>query len=301
MSKELEALVVTEGEAELVGFFKQDSPEWHAARLELVGSSDVAAILGLSSYKSAFTLWHEKRGLIAPRPVSPAQQLKFDYGHYMEPFVAQQFEKAHPSYDVRLHVGTWRHQVRTWQGCNPDAFVGEPGDSVHVPLELKTFPSLGDWQDGPPPGYVAQLLWQADVVGAAGGWIAGYANLSGDYVEYWFDADPFTAAAVRARVKEFLDADEPPEIDGSLGTYETIRRLNPSLVRGKEEEIPADIAERYLAAAADAKAADSELNKWKGHLLAHMGTAQYALYDGRKIASRVAGRGEDPVPYLKEA
>jgi hypothetical protein len=291
------------GEAVLAGRFVQDSDEWHAFRAEVIGSSDVASVLGVG-FKSAYTLWHEKRGLILPRPVDAKMQRKFDYGHHMEPFIVRLFNQEHPELVARIEDGSWYNSARAWQGCNPDALIwaggGEAGGGVIGLAELKTFPSLADWLDGPPPGYVAQLLWQVDTFGLPGGWLAGYANLSGDYVDYYYEADPFTAGAVRQKVRDFFNSDEPPEIDGSLGTYETIRRLNPSLERGVEADIPADIAERYLAAAADYKAADSELNKWKGHLLAHMGTAQYAVYEGKKIASRVAGRGEDPVPYLKE-
>lgn len=291
------------GEAILDGIYEQDSPEWHEFRAGVIGSSDVASVLGVG-FKSAYTLWHEKRGLVQPAPVSAKMQRKYDYGHHMEPFIVRQFNAEHAGDDLlaQLERGSWRHSERTWQGCNPDALVwaggGVRGGGVVGLAELKTFPSLSDWWDGPPQGYVEQLLWQVDTFGLPGGWLAGYANLSGDYVDYYYEADPFTAGAVRAKVRAFFDAEEPPEIDGSLGTYETIRRLNPSLTRGEEVEIVQDVAEAYLAAAAAGKAAEAELNKWKGHLLAHMGTAQYALYDGRKIASRVAQK--DSVPYLKE-
>jgi YqaJ-like viral recombinase domain len=291
---------VIEGTAELVGTYVQDSPEWHAFRASVVGSSDVASILGVG-FKSAYTLWHEKRGLIEPLPPSEKMRRKFAYGHHMEPFIAGLFVEGHPGWHVETGVGSWRHIERTWQGCNPDALVAESKDEPLVPLEMKTFPSLADWQEGPPPGYVAQLLWQADTFGAPGGWLAGYANMSGDYVEHWFDADAFAAAAVRSKVREFLDGDEPPEIDGSEDTYLTLRRLNPSIPDPKAEvDIPQDVAEQYLEAAAQYKFADSELLRWKGHLLAHMGTAKFAVYDGRKIASRVASK-PGAVPYLKEA
>jgi putative phage-type endonuclease len=296
----------TAGMAEYVGTFPQDSPEWHAARLELIGSSDIAAILGLSSYKSAFTLWHEKAGLVEPTKPDEKMQRKYDYGHHMEPFVAGIFQKKHPELFVQK-TGTWRNSVNPWQGCNPDRLVSlsdSPAHklSPHSLLELKTFPSLADWDYGPPLGYVAQLQWQMDTFGFRSGMLAGYANLSGDYVEYEIELDPFEADAVRAKAWEFAQSiteGVPPEIDGSEGTYQTLRRLNPSLVRGTDVEIPEEIAEQYLEATKYAKWAESDLNKWKGHLLAHMGTAQYALYDGKKIASRVGVK--DSVPYLKEA
>lgn len=283
------------GEAVLAGTWEHDTPEWHAFRAGVIGSSDVATVLGLG-FKSAYTLWHEKRGLVAPAEPDARLRRKFAYGHHMEPFVAGIFESEHP--DLALAVtGSWTHSARTWQGCNPDRLVLEGGAAASV-LELKTFPSLADWEGGPPQGYVAQLLWQVDTFGFEGGWLAGYANLSGDYVEHYFEANPFAAQATRETVKAFFDSEVPPPIDGSASTYATIRKLNPSIERGLEVAVPDEIAEAYLEAAATYKAADSGLTKWKGHLLAHMGTAQYGTYQGKKIASRVAVR--DGVPYLKE-
>jgi hypothetical protein len=244
--------------------------------------------------------------LVEPRVPDERWQNKLDYGHHMEPFVAGKFMKANPEYLLQ-ETGSWRSVRNPWQGCNPDRLVHLSLDRGEIPtanavVELKTFPSLSDWADGPTPGYVAQLFWQLDVFGFQRGWIAGYANLSGDYVQYEFEPDPFMADAVRAKARAFADSiteGTPPEIDGSDGTYQTVRRLNPSITPKEEAVIPDEIAERYLEAAKSAKASESELFKWKGHLLAHMGTAQYALYEGKKIASRIGVK--DGVPYLKEA
>lgn len=321
--------LITLGTAEYVGTFKQGSPEWHGFRAEVIGSSDIASILGLSSFKSAYTLWHEKAGLIEPKAVDERTQNKFDYGHFMEPFVARKFMDKNPEYLLQ-ETGSWRSSLHPWQGCNPDRLVhliDTPADlpAAHSVVELKTFPSLADWADGPTPGYIAQLKWQLDVFGFPMGWVSGYANLSGDYVQYPFELDPFEADAVRAKAWGFqqtvdeakqvlMDAlafgweeeqvrailqELAPDIDGSDNTYQTLRRLNPSLTPKAEVVIPDEIAEQYLEAAKSAKASESELNRWKGHLLAHMGTAQYAMYDGKKIASRVAVK--ESVPYLKEA
>lgn len=297
----------TLGNAEYAGTFEQGSPEWHGFRAEVIGSSDIASILGLSSFKSAYTLWHEKAGLIEPKAVDERTQNKFDYGHFMEPFVAREFMKSNPEYLLQ-ETGSWRSTVHPWMGCNPDRLVHLSADHGEIPtanavVELKTFPSLADWADGPAPGYVAQLKWQLDVFGFPRGWVAGYANLSGDYVQYEFELDPFEADAVRAKARAFADSiteGSAPDIDGSESTYQTLRRLNPSIPDPKAEAvIPDDIAEQYLEAANNAKASESELLKWKGHLLAFMGTAKFAVYDGKKIASRVAVK--DNPAYLKEA
>lgn len=284
------------GEGVLAGMWEHDTPEWHAFRAGVIGSSDVATVLGLG-FKSAYTLWHEKRGLVEPEQPDPKLKRKWAYGHHMEPFVSALFEAEHPELAAAI-TGSWTHSARTWQGCNPDRLVLDGGEVVGV-LELKTFPSLSDWQDGPPPGYVAQLLWQVDTLGLPGGWLAGYANLSGDYLEYYFPANKFGAEATRDAVKDFFDSEVPPEIDGTESTYQTIRKMNPSITRGQEAVIPADIAEAYLEAREAVKAAEAENNRWKGHMLAHMGTAQWAIYGDRKIASRYAARA-GAVPSLKE-
>lgn len=321
----------TIGAAEYVGNFKQGSEEWHAARESGIGSSDIASILGLSSFKSAYTLWHEKVGLVQPATPDERWQRKLDYGHHMEPFVAGIFAKKHPELFVQ-QTGSWRNLDRPWQLANPDRLLSlsdSPADELtaHSVVELKTFPTLSDWEEGPTPGYLAQLKWQLDVFGFRAGWIAGYANMSGDFVDYQFELDPFEADAVRAKAHMFwLSVGEArilldevgwtdggvdsirdvlqelaPEIDGSEGTYYTIRQLNPSIPDPKAEaEIPEEIAEQYLAACEHFKWHEADLLKWKGHLLAHMGTAKFAVYDGKKIASRVAPRA-GAVPYLKEA
>ncbi|MBT8161044.1 MULTISPECIES: lambda-exonuclease family protein [Arthrobacter] len=295
------------GNAEYVGTFEQDSPEWHAQRGEVIGSSDIASILGLSHFKSAYTLWHEKAGLIEPKTPDERWQNKLDYGHFMEPFVASKFMQKNPEYSLQ-ETGSWRSTLHPWQGCNPDRLVhlvDTPSEvpTAHSVVELKTFPSLADWADGPSAGYIAQLKWQLDVFGFPMGWVAGYANLSGDYVQYPFELDPFEADAVRAKARAFADSiteGVAPDIDGSDSTYQTLRRLNPSIPDPKAEAvIPDEIAEQYLEAANNAKVSESELLKAKGHLLAFMGTAKFAVYDGKKIASRVAIK--DGVPYLKEA
>jgi putative phage-type endonuclease len=288
-------------DAELIGKFRHDSDEWHAARSEFVGASEAGIALGLSHWKSAYTLKAEKLGLVEPKEPDVKMKRKLAYGHHMEPFVAAEFAGNHPGLAV-METGTWRNKHRPWQGCNPDRLLALEGcaDELipHSVLELKTFPYLEDWSEGIPPLYRVQVLWQLDTFGYKRGYIAAYANMTGDYVEYEVEVDPFEMECIRDQVWEWASSDELPEIDGSVDTYETIRRLNPSIIRGKEVHIEPEIAYAYCKANVDLKSAEREANKWKGHLLAHMGTAQFALYGGKKIASRVAVK--DGVPYLKE-
>lgn len=292
------------GRAELIGVFEDGSPEWHAARREHIGASDVPIILGLSTYKSAFTLWHEKAGLIEPAPVSEEQQRKRDYGHYMEPYVAGLFEAAHPELGGLVGTGTWRNRERPWQGCNPDRLLyADPADTTFTSLvQLKTANFLTDWEQEVPPAYMAQVKWELDTFGFDHGWLAAYFNVSGHYRDYRIDLDPFEADATRQRIRAFAESitdGDAPDIDESADTYATVRRLNPSLDRGKEVVIDEEVGYKYLTAVSAAKYSEGQLNKWRGHMLAHMGTAQYAaMPNGKRIAVRIA-KGDNP-PYIQE-
>ena len=44
-----------------------DRSEWLALRGDGIGGSDAAAVVGVGAYKSPYTLWAEKTGLIGPQ------------------------------------------------------------------------------------------------------------------------------------------------------------------------------------------------------------------------------------------
>ncbi|MCI0719887.1 MAG: YqaJ viral recombinase family protein, partial [Acidobacteria bacterium] len=62
---------------------------WLAERRKGIGSSDAAAILGVHPYKSAYTVWAEKTGLI----VEDTEQIGEAalWGNVLEPVIAQQY------------------------------------------------------------------------------------------------------------------------------------------------------------------------------------------------------------------
>ena len=48
----------------VLGWFEPGTSDWHAARANGIGGSEIAAVLGLSPYESRFSLWHRKKGLL---------------------------------------------------------------------------------------------------------------------------------------------------------------------------------------------------------------------------------------------
>ena len=54
--------------ADLVTTAAAGTPEWHASRTRALGGSEIAAVVGLSPWQSAFGLWHLKRGTCHRHP-----------------------------------------------------------------------------------------------------------------------------------------------------------------------------------------------------------------------------------------
>ncbi len=63
---------------------------FHADRLTGIGGSDLAAILGLSKWRSPYQVWLEKTGRSQPQ----AATLAMRYGIHNEGFVAKEYEAA---------------------------------------------------------------------------------------------------------------------------------------------------------------------------------------------------------------
>jgi len=67
------------------------SPEWHAARAQGIGGSDIAAICELSKFATPLDVWKVKTGRAEPQPESPAME----WGHRLESAVLGKFADNH--------------------------------------------------------------------------------------------------------------------------------------------------------------------------------------------------------------
>lgn len=277
-----------------VGTFEHDSPEWHAARAQGIGASEVAAVLGLSPWESYFSLWHRKAGLIGPQPVNDEMR----WGHYLEPAIAARFADEHPELRVQ-RTGTWRAKAMPFQIANPDrlayARVGVSSSRFayggrRVPVEIKWSPNGDGWgkagTDEIPIYYRCQIMWQLDVLGAPYGYVA--ALVGSEYREYVVDYDLTDALLMRNAAEEFmnsLERGEAPDIDATGHTYQVLRELHPD-IEDRDAQISDDVALMWPMEKANAERAAAAEQLWKNKLLAEMGTARYATYDGQRIARR---------------
>lgn len=256
--------------------------QWLVERRKGIGSSDIAAIMGVSSYESPFSLWHRKFGDLGDQPDNDQMR----WGRRLEEAIAQEYAYQHPETTV-TKAGLWRNNERPWQMCSPDRFVyfGEPTLAV---LEVKTDGSYEHWgRDGSdeiPVHYRAQVLWQLDTLGLEKAIVA--VLISGHtYREYELHYDAGDAAFLRKAAEAFIQRKEPPPIDDSVATTDALRIVIP-LLDDEDVKIPKTLAADYERAVRSYNAAERRKILATNRIRRAIGGHKRAVYDGRTMAVR---------------
>lgn len=121
------------------------------ARSTGIGGSDVAAILGLSKWKTPLQVYMEKRGELAPQPDNPAMR----WGRYLEPIVRQAYSDE-TGRAVLVPESMLRHPRHDWMIANIDGFTEDCRG-----FEAKTARSADGWgepgSDQIPQAYLLQV------------------------------------------------------------------------------------------------------------------------------------------------
>jgi putative phage-type endonuclease len=316
------------GTATLVGRYEDGSPEWHEARARVIGGSEVGSIMQVNSFESRYVCWYRKAGFLQREEVA---NTLFEWGHRLEPVVAEKFADSHPEYDVQVS-GSWVHRERPWHGANPDrllapVYVTDDGEVIvgepEAVLEIKTSMSGYGWEnDMCPIKYVIQLRWYLECFGFEYGYLAVLASL-GDYREYLVPRDPnkpvvsmqtgkeeWYSAGGTEMLKAALDfylslpgqltpEGVPPEIDGGTDTYELIRERHPDILNS-DVEITRDLAIGLKLALEAEKEAVANAQRMKSLMLETMGKARRAVIptdDPKKptvVARRQSKQGGKP-------
>lgn len=286
----------------LIGQWESNSPEWYAARAQRMGGSRVAALLGLSPWESPFSVWCQMAGLVEPDKQNKEQAR----GHYLESGIADWFADQHPEFEVRK-TGTFVHVDRDYQLTNPDRLLlGMPGHfdepGVRAGLEIKTDADASGWgkpgTDEIPIYYRPQVQWYMDVLGLTR-WYVVVLDGRLTFREYVVDYDADDCAWMRDKVEDFLGSlfwREMPDLDAHPATYATVRKLHPEIDRDTAYVADLDLAVEYINATTGLKEAQEREQEARSRLMAAMGSAHRAFYDGHRIARRQSTKGG--APYL---
>jgi len=264
----------------------------------IVTASKVAAILGLSTYESPFSLWQKMAGRVEPDPETRDQAR----GHLFESQIIRWWLDQHP--ERGLHRTQITRRLGDWALATLDCLVRVDGDLVIV--EAKTTRSWDEWgtpaTDEIPEYYKAQVLFQLACTPNAKRVYTAVMGPFFDFREYVVERDDYLAEipVLVERCKAFFDSlaqDVPPELDNSVATYETLRKLHPEIDPDSECTIPNDLAIMYVEAEINATTWEKAAQGHANEIMALAGTAQTIRNEnGIKIAARqVKGEGR---PYL---
>ncbi|MCA6090967.1 YqaJ viral recombinase family protein [Streptomyces sp. SCA3-4] len=269
--------------ARLLGTFVPGTAEWDRARSGLViTATEVAAVVGLSPWRTRSSLWHRKAGAAPAKTVTSPAAMK--WGTRLEPVIADVFAEAHP--DLAVHAtGTWANRDRGWQRATPDRIITPADGGPAALLEIKTSRHEDDWVDGVPVYYRCQVLWQLDTLGLD---VAHVAVLVAgqDYREYTVPYDAAEAEALREAASEFLRsiaAGEPPPSDEPPAASPGERHL-PDPVG--DVDIAPDLAEAYRSAVLASQRAAARKTDLAAAVLAVMGDARHCRAAGQTVATR---------------
>lgn len=218
--------------------------EWLAERRKGIGGSDAPIILGLSEYKSAYTLWAEKAGDL---PEVDFSSEAAEWGRLLEPVILSRF--AEITGRVVFHWPQTRgvtHARLDWMRCTPDGMQFDVnGDGIGV-TQVKTtgVHHEDDWEDGPP--LIHQVQIQHEMAVAKAQWGTLIVLIGGQRLLYW-DVErneEFIGTLIEAE-SAFWDrvlSGDPPPLDASESTRNTIKRLHPD-DNGEAITLPAEAIE----------------------------------------------------------
>lgn len=235
-----------------------------------IGSSDVAAILGVDPYQNAADVWARVTGRVQIDRQSEA----IDLGNMLE---APLLMWAGEELGKKLELDVPTITLGDWQVSHPDALViGE-----HTAMEAKTVGLTGrprdldawgeEGTDEVPDKVLVQTHHQMLCGGFKTIWVPALIGLRGR-VLYRIDRNEKLCASIHSRVEQFISdyvlTDYAPDDVPSMATLRALKRQPIS------KPLPAAIIEEWRAAEAAYKAAEAARDDAKARVISAMGDAE---------------------------
>ncbi len=273
--------------------------EWLKLRSHYIGGSDAAAVVGMNSFSSPYSLWAEKTG----KAPSFSGNLATEVGTFLEEFVAQKFAEV-TGKKVRKCNYSFLNSKYPFAIANIDReIVGEDAG-----LEIKTTDTLNlkKFKNGEfPENYYVQCVHYMAVTGKKRWYLA---VLIGNKEFKWFtiERDEAEIAALMGAEKAFWECvknDTPPEIDGSKATTETIKTIYAESNDESAVDLMAykkDLA-LYIALDQQIKELKTQKDKAANRIKEFMGESSGGFCDGFRASWKEESRKTFDVNKFSEA
>ena len=276
----------------------KDRDKWQAIRRQGIGGSDIAAILGLSKWKSAWQLWNEKRGMVEDEDLSENEYVY--WGTVLEEVVANRFCEL-TGKQVRKS-GTLADDVYGYMHANVDRLVvGEKAG-----LECKTangFAAKAWADDEVPTPYYLQCQWYMMITGFEKWYIACLIG-GNHFVWKEIPRNDEDIEAMRTAAIDFWDMVQTgrmPAVDGSASCSAALSaKFTPQ--PGLEITLDDDDVERLITLKAGLKEMEKAVAEAENTIKEKMGEAEIGTAGEHRITwKQQAGRVTVDAKRLKAA
>lgn len=278
---------------------KMSHEEWLAMRANSVGGSEVAAVVGLSRWKTPFEVWCEKTGAVKNKN---DQTEAMRWGTILEPVIRREFANR-SGLEVAEAKCVFCHKDFGFMTANIDGYV-KMADGSYAVLEIKTSNSFSveDWKEGCPIEYFLQVQYYMGILGLKKAFIAVLIGGS-DYRQLEIDRDEETIAFIFKKVADFWNKVEkkvPPEV-GSGDTD----LLNKLFGKSRTEikifgDDMASLCAEYVKAKDDADEAKKRKEEAEAKIKMAMGSAESASCGDFKISWKSVSRKSFSTEKAKE-
>lgn len=269
--------------------------EWLKLRQKGIGGSDVAAILGLSKFRSSLHVFEEKTAeTIAEEEDNEAMY----WGRRHEDMLREEFmeRNAHLGFEVRKLDKILQHPEYPWAIANVDGIILAPNGGAGI-LECKTSSEwlFDQWKDEQVPMYyLTQLQWYLFVADLDWGY---FSTLIGGnkYRSPRIERDDELINLMFDRCSVFWHnhvlTGTPPQPDGSEATTAYLKEKYAAAdpeslaVLDEDEDDWAAIMDRLQESNAAIKHWEAISDECKNRIRDRMKGAQAAVYRGQQIAT----------------
>jgi putative phage-type endonuclease len=251
-----------------------------------IGGSDVAVILGISPFKSAFSLWLEKTGQV------PAKELTseaVEWGNILEPVIRDKF-RIETGFEVEESPYVMGHDEYDFMLANVDGIVIDESGEKGI-LEIKTTDARNkaQWEFGPPDYYMCQVMHYLAVTDYPYAYVC--VLIGGNHFKYFkIERNDYIIDKLIQAESKFWDMVEnkiPPEITHMESDSEWLADAYPSANNMIVELSPVLelAAHRYLEISAEIKQLSNEAELIKN--LIKQEAKENEVLQGEKIRIKI--------------
>lgn len=260
--------------------------EWLDHRKKGIGGSEVAAIVGMSRYKSAYSVYLDKIGELPPVEDNP----KMKAGRILEPVIADWFEEE-TGIKVQEQKWIFQHSEHPFMLANIDRWV--PGENAGLEIKNTSEYNRNDWFDGHTEIIPVEYMLQANhymAVTSADRWYV--AVLIGGWDFQWrvIERDENLIKNLITIEKNFWEDHVLAKIPPEVGAQDT-NLLNTAYPSSNPEswfdisEYYYDLIKELLDSKKSLKAAEERHESAKNKVKQLMGDNELAYWQGDKFCS----------------